>query len=200
VRFNSARLAAWLKRPAVRDRESLLLRGHKAFRAARKLTPTEANFPGILYVLLHSFAHIFIRELALESGYSAASVRERIYAAGHGEAPDVAGVLVYTAAPDSHGTLGGLVELGKPENLGRLIQQALERCRGNRRGPEAFTFTPGPRKAGTDSFSNHRTLELGKGIHLNQVGCQHRQATQIVLGPAEFDPNILSFDIAVGQT
>jgi MrfA Zn-binding domain len=129
VRFNSARLAAWLKRPAVRDRESLLLRGHKAFRAARKLTPTEANFPGILYVLLHSFAHIFIRELALESGYSAASVRERIYAAGHGEAPDVAGVLVYTAAPDSHGTLGGLVELGKPENLGRLIQQALERAR-----------------------------------------------------------------------
>jgi hypothetical protein len=82
-----------------------------------------------LYVLLHSFAHIFIRELALESGYSAASVRERIYAAGHGEAPDVAGVLVYTAAPDSHGTLGGLVELGKPENLGRLIQQALERAR-----------------------------------------------------------------------
>src|SRR5262249_6221816 len=30
----------------------------------------------------------------------------------------------------------------------------------------------------------------------NQVGCQHRQATQIVLGPAEFDRNILPFDIA----
>src|SRR6266699_2119790 len=30
----------------------------------------------------------------------------------------------------------------------------------------------------------------------NQVGCQHWQATQIVLGPAEFDRNILPFDIA----
>ena len=69
-----------------------------------------------------------IRELALESGYSAASVRERIYAAGYGETPDVAGVLLYTAAPDSDGTLGGLVELGKPDNLGRLIKQALERA------------------------------------------------------------------------
>jgi Domain of unknown function (DUF1998) len=129
IRFDSERLAAWLARPSVREREALLLAGHRAFRAARKLTPTEANFPGILYVLLHSFAHIFIRELALESGYSAASVRERIYASARGESPERAGVLVYTAAPDSDGTLGGLVELGKSENLGRLIEQALERTR-----------------------------------------------------------------------
>jgi hypothetical protein len=129
LRFNSDRLAAWLARKPVRDRESALFEGHKAFRAARKLTPVEANFPGILYVLLHSFAHIFIRELALESGYSAASVRERIYASAHGENPERAGVLVYTAAPDSDGTLGGLVELGKAENLGRLIEQALARTR-----------------------------------------------------------------------
>jgi hypothetical protein len=129
IRFNSARLSAWLARPSVRNREAALLNGHKAFRAARKLTPPGADFPGILYVLLHSFAHIFIRELALESGYSAASVRERIYAAGYGEAPDVAGILIYTAAADSDGTLGGLVELGKPDNLARLIKQALERTR-----------------------------------------------------------------------
>ena len=36
--------------------------------------------------------------------------------------------IVYTAAADSDGTLGGLVELGKPENLGRLLGQALERA------------------------------------------------------------------------
>ncbi len=39
----------------------------------------------------------------------------------------MAGILLYTAAADSDGTLGGLVELGKPENLGRLIEQALRR-------------------------------------------------------------------------
>ena len=39
-----------------------------------------------------------------------------------------AGILIYTAAADSDGTLGGLVELGKPENLGRLLGQALSRA------------------------------------------------------------------------
>jgi hypothetical protein len=128
LRFNSQRLAEWLARPSVKAREAALLRGHKAFRTARKLSPPEAGFPGITYILLHSFAHVLIRELALECGYSAASVRERIYASGRGEAPDTAGILVYTAAPDSDGTLGGLAQLGQPARLGELIAQALARA------------------------------------------------------------------------
>jgi MrfA Zn-binding domain len=47
----------------------------------------------------------------------------------HGEAPDMAGVLIYTAAPDSDGTLGGLAQLVRPERLRELIEQALERAR-----------------------------------------------------------------------
>jgi hypothetical protein len=31
-------------------------------------------------VMLHTLAHMLIRELALECGYNAASIRERIYA------------------------------------------------------------------------------------------------------------------------
>ena len=38
----------------------------------------------------------------------------------------MAGVLMYTAAPDSEGTLGGLVGLGDPETLGRHLDHALE--------------------------------------------------------------------------
>lgn len=129
LRVNSQRLAEWLLRPGVKAREAALLQGHKAFRAARKLSPPEDNFPGITYVLLHTFAHVLIRELALECGYSAASVRERIYASGYGQDPDMAGVLVYTAAPDSDGTLGGLAQLGQPDRLGELIAQALARAR-----------------------------------------------------------------------
>ena len=40
----------------------------------------------------------------------------------------MAGILLYTAAPDSEGTLGGLVSLGAPDQLGRLLGQALERA------------------------------------------------------------------------
>ena len=79
-------------------------------------------------MLLHSFAHALIRELALECGYTASSIRERIYAADGQDGEPMAGVLLYTAAPDSEGTLGGLVSLGEPEHLGPLLRHALERA------------------------------------------------------------------------
>lgn len=41
----------------------------------------------------------------------------------------MAGILIYTAAPDSEGTLGGLVRLGEPGLLGRHIDCALDAMR-----------------------------------------------------------------------
>ena len=38
----------------------------------------------------------------------------------------MAGILLYTAASDSEGTLGGLVGLGYPEELTRHIDEAME--------------------------------------------------------------------------
>jgi hypothetical protein len=38
----------------------------------------------------------------------------------------MAAIMLYTAAPDSEGTLGGLVSLGRRDRLGGLIDQALE--------------------------------------------------------------------------
>jgi hypothetical protein len=123
IRFNEAALQAWEDREAVKARDAQLTGGHKGWRNARKLNPDEA-YPGIRYALLHTLSHLLIRELALECGYNAASIRERIYAEG-----DQAGILIYTAAADSDGTLGGLVDLGRPENLGRLLAQALARSK-----------------------------------------------------------------------
>jgi hypothetical protein len=71
-----------------------------------------------------------MRQLSLECGYSAASLRERIYANDdERNGPLMAGVLIYTAAPDSEGTLGGLVRMGRPSDLGRHIARALEEMR-----------------------------------------------------------------------
>jgi hypothetical protein len=78
--------------------------------------------------MLHTLAHLLIRELALECGYNAASIRERIYGSTTDDHPQ-AGILIYTAAADSDGTLGGLVDLGNPDNLGRLLKQALDRSK-----------------------------------------------------------------------
>ncbi|MEU0985687.1 hypothetical protein [Streptomyces sp. NPDC005953] len=41
----------------------------------------------------------------------------------------MSGILLNTAAPDSEGTLGGLVSLGRRERLGPVIEQALEEAR-----------------------------------------------------------------------
>jgi hypothetical protein len=100
---------------------------HQQWRRARKLEPVEAGYPSIRYVLIHSFSHALIRQLALECGYTASSIRERIYCLPP-DADDgpMAGLLLYTSAPDSEGTLGGLVSLGEPRYLERHLDQALE--------------------------------------------------------------------------
>ncbi len=126
IRFHEGEIARWEARAAVSTRNDKLLAGHRGWRNARKLDPNEA-YPGIRYAMLHTLSHLLIRELSLECGYNAASIRERIYADTDGDQRQ-AGILVYTAAADSDGTLGGLVELGRPENLGRLLGQALSRA------------------------------------------------------------------------
>lgn len=126
IRFDEEAVARWEALAAVRHRDAKLVAGHRGWRNARKLDPAE-GYPGIRYALLHSLSHLLIRELALECGYNAASIRERIYAdTENGERQ--AGILIYTAAADSDGTLGGLVDLGKPDSLGRLLRQALDRA------------------------------------------------------------------------
>lgn len=126
IRFDESRIVSWESRPEVKARDAKLRAGHSGWRNARHLD-TAKGFPGIRYTMLHTISHLLIRELALECGYNAASIRERIYASLEGEAP-MAGILLYTAAADSDGTLGGLIELGTPANLVRLIEQALHRA------------------------------------------------------------------------
>lgn len=108
-------------------RARMLQDAHAAWRRRRALDPAR-GWPGTRYVLLHTLAHALMRELALECGYGASALRERIYATPPG-GPPMAGILLYTAAPDSEGTLGGLVGLGAPEELGRLLTEAVEHAR-----------------------------------------------------------------------
>ena len=79
------------------------------------------------YLLIHSLAHIIINQLVFECGYSTASLRERLYISADPTAP-MAGMLIYTAAGDSEGTLGGLVRLGRPERFGHILRRALSRA------------------------------------------------------------------------
>ena len=95
------------------------------------------------YWLLHTFAHILIREMAMQCGYSAASLSERIYAwtADSGRGP-AAGLLICTTASDSDGTLGGLVQLSDPTRLEFVVSSALDRARRCSSDPVCASRTP----------------------------------------------------------
>jgi hypothetical protein len=127
LEFREEALQAWLSEVTRRQHNRMFHEAHTQWRRMRRREFPEQGYPGPRYALLHSFAHALMRQLALESGYTAASIRERIYALEpeHEDGP-MAGVLLYTSAPDSEGTLGGLVSLGAPDVLGRLIEGALE--------------------------------------------------------------------------
>lgn len=107
----------WVNRPAVKTRSSQLQEGFLAWQKTNEAS--NAKFPGAQFVMLHSLSHLLITAVALDCGYAASSIRERIYASDAGY-----GVLLYTASPDAEGTLGGLVE--SADRIDRYLRQAVE--------------------------------------------------------------------------
>lgn len=78
------------------------------------------------FIFLHTLAHLLIQRMSFESGYSTASLRERIYCdIDHPDFP-MCGIFIYTACGDSEGTLGGLVRQGIPNRLEKIFYAALE--------------------------------------------------------------------------
>lgn len=143
LQFDEQTIQAWTAQPAVQAFERDVFQAHIQWRRARRLPEPRDGFPGVRYMLLHSFAHALMRQVALECGYTVASIRERIYALPPtDDAEPMAGILLYTAAPDSEGTLGGLVSLGAPHLLGRHIAGALDAMRLCASDPLCAEHTP----------------------------------------------------------
>ena len=130
IELKESAIADWSKSTGFKKLEMEFNEGHNKFRRAQNIKNPDTGFPGMRYILLHSLSHALIRQFAIECGYGAASLRERIYATDiNSTSGPMAGVLLYTAAPDSEGTLGGLVALGQPKTLSRHLDQALEEMR-----------------------------------------------------------------------
>ncbi len=102
LRLQSEAVDKWLGRSAVKHRLDALAKGHARWAEHRK---SARGFPGGPYVLLHTLSHLLIQSLAMQCGYPASSLRERVYAE-----QDRYGLLIYTGSPDAEGTLGGLVQ------------------------------------------------------------------------------------------
>lgn len=82
------------------------------------------------YVMLHTFAHLFIREISNVCGYSAASIREKIYSEINDKNEvKMCGVLIYVSSSDSDSSLGGLISVADNEDVfERIMDSMLERA------------------------------------------------------------------------
>lgn len=123
VELDLAALAVWERQPEVQARAAQVNEAYRTDWFDRHGTPPPRTITPRL-LLIHSFSHALIRQLALECGYSSASLRERLYV-GHGSV-EMAGLLIYTATPDSDGTLGGLVRQGRSGRFYSLVRNALQ--------------------------------------------------------------------------
>ena len=121
------RLREWVKKNKQKHDKRLRPMNQNFARACerRHLEPSEVT---ARMVLVHTISHILINQLTFECGYSSASLRERLYVSDDSENP-MAALLIYTAAGDSEGTMGGLVRMGHPGSLEPLLQRALDKAR-----------------------------------------------------------------------
>lgn len=124
LELNREGLEPWEKKQAVQRRAELIQAAYRAdwqqrhgadSEPPRHITPR--------FLLVHSLAHALIRQLGIDCGYSSASLRERLYC--EEGTRSMVGVLIYTATPDSDGTLGGLARQGTTKRFAPLLEGAI---------------------------------------------------------------------------
>ena len=162
VRLDEAALASWEADAYDHPLFEKMRRAHRDWRENRGLDPG-IGWVGERYVLLHSLSHALINELAIECGYSSASISERIYCRHPGQGPEpMAGVLLYTSAPDAEGTLGGLVNLGKSAEFGPLLEKALDRATLCSSDPLCADHEPDPLNGSLHGAACHACLLIAE--------------------------------------
>ena len=82
-----------------------------------------------LFVWWHSFAHEFINQLAVDSGFSGVALGERVYWLKKGNDRFAAGIFIYASSPGTDGTLGGLTSLVDQRILPVIVEKALHKMK-----------------------------------------------------------------------
>jgi hypothetical protein len=122
ISLESRRLTTWEQRPDVRQRIAQLDRRDEDRFVSRGSTGERREITPRL-VLVHTLAHALIDQWALESGYPAASLSERLYVDD-----SMAAVMIYTATSDSAGSLGGVISMTEDGRLLSSLSEALARA------------------------------------------------------------------------
>lgn len=127
LRFNAERMAQWEEKHEGRHVARLSQVNHNLDEMRQRRGQAEGASVTPRQVMIHTFSHLLINQLIFASGYGTASLRERLYVRpADGVGTGMAGVLIYTAAGDSEGSMGGLVRQGQPGYLEKVVLDAIE--------------------------------------------------------------------------
>lgn len=130
VEFDQSVLEEWCARPEVAARIEVMQENLNNAIKSRNARPREIN---PLFVAIHTFSHIVLLGISEVCGYSAASLRERVYCQayledGAEEFEDMHGVLIYTASASGDGSLGGLVRSGEPGRFEEILNNSMQKA------------------------------------------------------------------------
>lgn len=135
IEFNKDTLGRWLGIDAVNTISEKYAVSYQKFCNSKGWTIKVLR--NAVYVLMHTFAHLMIKQMAMSSGYSSSAIRERIY---FGE--KMSGILLYTGSADKEGSLGGLVELGAIEQMTNIMREAFQEALVCTNDPECMSNLP----------------------------------------------------------
>ena len=135
IEFNRATIDEWLKNSTMKSLSLRYAECYKEFCESKGWTLTVLR--DARYVLMHTFAHLMIKQMSMSSGYSSSAIRERIYFGDK-----MSGILLYTGSADKEGSLGGLVELGTVSKLNVLMRDAFQEALLCTNDPECMNNTP----------------------------------------------------------
>ena len=134
----------------------------------------EELHPG--FVWWHTLAHLLVRTISEDAGYSSSAIRERIYfKSGNGRFSG--GILLYATHPGGDGTLGGLIALAP--YLGKMLRATLERaqscsgdplCIDNKLAPGGYNGASCYAcSMNSETSCEHRNMWLDRGILLENL-------------------------------
>lgn len=149
--FNEEKLKKWESNLDVQNRCNAIMSGYLDWIQSRKWDIHNSIKSPARYILLHTISHALIRELSFQSGYSEASIAERIYVGENHNA-----IMLYTSSPSSDGSLGGLVRQGNANRFHTLLESAVDRSKHCSRDPLCIEEDPIEKK--TEGYPAHTRL------------------------------------------
>ena len=128
------------------------------------------------FVWWHTLAHLLVRSISEDAGYSSSAIRERVYFKS-GAGRFSGGILLYATQPGSDGTLGGLIALAP--YMGEILRSTLERTRacsgdplcidtklghGGYNGASCYACS-----MNSETSCEHRNMWLDRGVLLDNL-------------------------------